>query len=125
MVGTVTWEDRGLYASFSGLVSAAEIQAFARKGQSDPRYCDLCYVLNDFTNCTGVSYSQAEIEEFAAIDGAAKMSNQRLMVLVVTVRDDVKAMVSKYKDTGLNAFDLKIFPSLLFARKYLETQRCA
>ena len=112
-------EDHDIYVEFTGLTSDSEIQEFARMGQSDTRYTDLHYVLNDFTGCSGVTFSEAVTLEFAAIDSAARISNPRLRMAVVTERDDVKALVSAYLNTQVSGFALKTFPSVALASVWL------
>lgn len=114
------WEKHGIYVSYSGQTSDEEVARFAQEGQSDERFTDLHYVLHDFLNCTGASFSTPRIEELSAIDSAAAVSNPRIKIAVVTDREDVLAMVRAYLDTGFPGFALRVFTALAPAREWSQ-----
>lgn len=115
------WEKGGIYVTYSGQISDAEVARFAEEGQADERFMDLRYVLHDFLKCTGATFSTQRTRELAAIDSAAAVSNPRIKIAVVTDREDVLAMVRAYLEGGFPGFELRVFASVPTARVWLQS----
>ena len=113
------WEKGGIYVAYSGQTSDEEVARFAEEGQADERFMDLRYVLHDFLNCTGATFSTPRMRELAAIDSAAAVSNPRIKIAVVADREDVLAMVLAYLGAGFPGFELRVFATLSAAREWL------
>lgn len=111
-----SWERSGVCLRFAGDITDVEIAMASRKGQGDPRFEDLRYVILDFRECDSVSHSVAQTEELAATDKAASMTNPRIKIAVVSKSVDVTEMVRCYLGTGLDPFPVRVFDGLEAAR---------
>lgn len=119
------WEKGGIYVVYSGQTSDQEVARLAREGQADERFMDIRYVLHDFLNCSGATFSTPRMRELSAIDAAAAASNPRIKIAVVTDREDVLEMVIAYLDAGFPGFELRLFATLPAARAWLQGNSAA
>jgi len=88
--------------------------------EKDFRFDTLRYVINDFSECLGVSASTAEIEEIAAIDYAAAASNPNIKLAIVATHPEVLAASASYINDPLSPFKPRIFYSMDDARSWLR-----
>lgn len=92
MAYEIVWEPpNGLVKRHSGRVTGREILEAVRDVEGDYRFDTLRYVINDFSGCTEVNVSPAEIEEIAAIDRAAAVSNTKISIAIVATYPEVVA----------------------------------
>jgi hypothetical protein len=87
--------------------------------EGDARFDDLRFVINDFLCITGVSSSLRDVEEVAAIDSIAAITNPRIKVAVVATSPMVIEMAESYIDSPLNQYPTKIFQTLADARQWI------
>ncbi len=114
------WEPpRGLVKHHFGHVPDAEVLEGNRIAEADARFDTLRYVINDFTDCDSLDTSRTDIETIAAIDGAASISNPRILVAIVATDPDVVAASKAYAESPLNAFATRLFPTMNQARAWL------
>ena len=70
------WEPKGLLRTYSGRISWAEVNESISEVHSAPRYEDLSYVINDFSECESVEISRDQIEDIAArVSGAQALQD--------------------------------------------------
>jgi hypothetical protein len=113
----LTWEaSGGLLRTYSGTVGWAEMNESIAKVHGDPRYEDLRYVINDFTQCDSLDITRDQLEDIAArVSGAEYSHKQRkilkhfrtaYVVTTPTVRDTVVAFFEAIiVDTPVNIFE--------------------
>jgi hypothetical protein len=114
------WEKHGVYIHYTGQTSDLEVAKVAETVEADHRFAHVRYVIHDFLECVSVTHSPQVIEEVAAIDGAASLTNPRTIIAVVHDREDVSAMVKAYLRAELSKFTLREFASLVLARRWLQ-----
>lgn len=108
-----TWHRQRIQVHYSGHISDQEIAVAVRQFQADERYDRVRHIIHDFTDCLGISFSEAFLAELAATDAAAALSKPKHLVLVVTTRDDVRAMIEAYLASDLIPRDkIRIFENL-------------
>ena len=87
MPNVSTWEEKGLYRVFSGKISGEEVLQSNLDTHGDPRFDDLRYVINDFTQVSDFEVTESDIEIIAVVDDVAVLSNPKIKIaLVVTLR---------------------------------------
>ena len=118
MQSEITWEPRGLLVTYQGKITCVELSAVVRRFQSDERYDTIRYILHDCTGCTGASYTQTCLEDLAATDGAAAISNPRVRVAVVATHPEMLAFTRQYLSVGLHRRELRVFSTLEQARDW-------
>jgi len=115
----VVWEGRGVYRRFFGSTSAAEIMRSVIEVESDDRFDNIRYVINDLQDCADIAVDLRAIEEVAAYDHAAALSNPRIRIAVVADRHEVRALVDGYLNAGLSTYPVRMFARLDEARLWL------
>ena len=96
----VTWEPRGVIKRFSALVTDNEMIQSVVDTEKDARFDELRYVINDFLGITGISMTKDSVEE-------------------ISVHPEIIALANAYANSLLNAYPIKIFPTLVEARSWL------
>ncbi|MBI5785336.1 MAG: hypothetical protein HZA64_07770 [Rhodocyclales bacterium] len=119
MTYEVAWEGRGAVKRFFGHVTEDDMLQSVLETESDRRFDDLRYVINDFTDITGSSVTLPTIEDIAIADIGASHSNPSIRIAVVTTDPDIEALVNHYANSPLNAYETRIFSSMEAARVWL------
>ena len=117
----VVWEQpAGVIKRHFGLVTGRDLLGAVRETEGDSRFDTLRYVINDFRDCTGLAVSPAEVQEIAALDGAAARTNPRIRIAVVTDLPEVMATAKAYADDPLTPFVTRVFASMEEARRWVR-----
>ena len=85
--------------------------------QGDPRFDDLIYAINDFTEATLPPLTEADAQTFAAFGIGASYTNPKIKIGVVTTDPLAKAMAFKY--AAVAPFDLKVFATRADAHHWM------
>jgi hypothetical protein len=116
----IEWDPpSGLIKRHFGHVTGSEVLEANRIAERDVRFDSLRYVVNDFSECTEVTVSPAEIEEIAAIDRAAAATNPNIRLAIVATHPDVVAASTAYANDPLTRFATRVFSSINAARSWL------
>lgn len=116
----ICWEaPDGVLKRYFGHVTDSEVLEGNQQVEADPRFDELRYVVNDFTDCTSLETSSPDVEAIAAIDGAAAVSNSRIRIAIVATHVDVLAVSRAYASSSRNPYDTRIFESVDEARAWL------
>ena len=117
------WEERGVYLRFYGDTTDQEVAGSSRKGQGDPRFEQIRYVILDFRDCSSVQLTKGVLEELAATDMAASRTNPNIKIAVIAKQPDALEMVSSYLSTGIEAYPLRVFQAQDQARAWAQEKR--
>ena len=117
---SLEWERIGVVKRYHGQVSAAELVEPVVATESDARFEQLRYVINDFLDVQGMSCTQDDIDLIAAHDMGAAVTNPNIRIAFVTCRPDLIALIQRYLKAANEVFPSGIFPSLAEARAWLE-----
>ena len=113
------WENRGVVKRYFGRVSAEELIAPVIATEADPRFDRLRYVINDFLDITSVTFTQIDVDEIAAYDMGAALTNPHIKVAVVVARADVIDLVSRYIKASGMAYPTRTFFTMEEARAWV------
>jgi hypothetical protein len=114
------WQGRGLHVRFEGEVQVRDILTMARTAQADERFDRLRYTVNDFSDCTLVDGDDDAMEEFAANDYAAGLTNPDIRIALVPDTPQVRHLMERYCSMGLVKWPVRVFPSAEAASGWLE-----
>lgn len=115
----LTWESRGAVKRFFGHVTGNDVLQSVINVESDERFDRLRYVINDFLEATGLTVSASELDEIAAIDGAAALVNRNIRIAIVTTNPEIISASDQYAKSPMNAYPTRIFPTVNEARTWL------
>ncbi|UCV27930.1 hypothetical protein [Ferribacterium limneticum] len=121
MAYTFTWETKGVYKYFSGVLTAAEYHRSQVELTGDARFDSTRYVINDFSAIERFVITPEEAEYMAAYSQGPHMANPTLRVCFITTAPSVLALISGSRDISI--FKLEAFPTLAAARESLSQGR--
>lgn len=113
------WEPRGVLKRFYGQVTDGDISGSVARVHGDRRFDTLRYVINDFRDGTGHEVPLHAVEEIAAIDDAAAISNPHIRVALVAATPDFIELANQYAGSTLKIYPTRVFSSLDEARSWL------
>ncbi len=114
------WEPRGVLKRFYGPVTDTDIAGSVARVHGDRRFDTLRYVINDFRDGTGHRVPLDAVEEIAAIDDVASISNPHIRVALVAATPDFIELAKQYAGATLKLYPTRIFSSLDEARNWLD-----
>ena len=112
------WEDHGLIERYFGTFTGTEMTRVNEIVASDSRFDSLRWVIADFTEATVEKDAVQYHEEAAAMSYAAALTNDRMIVAVVTP----DPLIASYaRDFGKYAlpFPFAVFSTLEEARQWI------
>ena len=119
MCHQIDWEQQRVSVVYSGHCTEAEVLDVVIKLQSDYRFDALRHALHDFRRCESMSASSEALEELAARNRGAAVSNSRLRIAVIADRPDVHAMLDRFASIGLSPYPLLSFADAESANGWL------
>jgi hypothetical protein len=119
MTYQLEWEPRGVIKRFFGHVTDYDMLQSVLDTESDRRFDDLRYVINDFAGITGSSVEVPTIDEIAIADKGASHSNPSIRIAVVTTSPEIRLLADCYARSPLNAYETRVFANSTEARSWL------
>jgi len=113
-----TWEQHGLLREFSGHVTSTEIEQAVLESHAAQVFDEYRYVINDFRAARSIELDKEVMDEVAAMDGAAYLSNPRVRVAVVEGPQAVMNAVAAYSASHLSPYPLQVFQDMEAARRW-------
>ena len=114
------WEAKGIYRKFTGIVSGQEVLLSNYAIQGDPRFDDIRYVINDFTEIVDFEVSTRDIDTIAAVDNAASISNPNIKVAIVATLEPLLLWAKRYcANMQGSPYECELFNSIDDAAKWV------
>lgn len=114
------WGHRSVLKRFFGQLTVAEFMRSVAQVQGDPRFDNLAYTLNDFTDATLPPLAEADVQTFAAFGLGASYTNPKIKIAVVTQHDTTRAMALRY--AAASRFELQVFATLAQALAWIPAK---
>lgn len=115
---SIEWEVTGVVKRYFGEVTAAEVFESVVVVESDARFDQLHYVINDFLDVQGMAVTEQDIEAIAVQDLGAALTNPNIKIAMVAHQSEVIAMVQRYRQAAGGVFPTKIFSTAAAARAW-------
>ena len=115
----IIWEPKGAIKRFFGDVTNIDLLESVEKIESDHRFDNLRYVINDFLACTTFSFDGSVVEDISVLDNGASVSNPDIKVAVVATAPDIVTATKQYAESPINAYETRIFSTLAESRLWL------
>ncbi|MFZ2365440.1 MAG: hypothetical protein WAW48_02630 [Azonexus sp.] len=123
MAYEIVWEPEGVVNQFSGAVPGWEFIESVKNVQSDFRFDEARYVINDFSAVTKHGLTEDVLTEYAALLFGAYASHPNCRVVFVTTDTALAAQVINIPAVvGLASYQTEIRPTLAEARDWLDAQ---
>lgn len=113
-----TWEQHGLLREFAGHVTSAEIARAVIESHEASAFDEYRYVINDFRAACSIKLDAEVMDEVAAMDRAAYLTNPRVRVAVVQGPQTVMDTVAAYSASHLSPYPLQVFQDMESARRW-------
>lgn len=118
----VIWNDREVVKRHWGKAFTSEILRTSQIVQGDARFDQLRHIINDFVDCDDIVHDVLhDLEEFAARDAAAALSNRHIRVAIVGTLPRLPADADRYKNAGFSPYPIGYFTTMEDARKWLRS----
>ena len=118
---TNNWEEKGLYRKFTGTISGIEILEANLKLHLDPRFNNIEYVLNDFTEVSDLRVETKHTSAYAASDKVISDRMIGLKIALVVVTELQINLANAYRDQMKDSnFKCEVFTSLDDAYKWVR-----
>lgn len=121
---TTTWHDRGIEWTFSGDVTAAEIERANDEFFRDTRSDTARFQIIDARGVKSVEWQERDIKATAAYDIGAEVTLKNVRVAYVTSDDHIRSLMEKYVDISRRmntSWRFKGFDHLDAAREWVRT----
>ena len=115
----VVWKHRGVIKRFFDCVTDHDMLQSVLDTESDRRFDDLRYVINDFSAITGCSVRIPTVEDISVADVGAARTNPSIRIAVVTTTPEIRMLAERYASSPLNVYETRIFASSAEARSWL------
>jgi hypothetical protein len=115
------WEPRGVVKRFSGHVTGGDLLAPVIGIESDVRFEQLRYVINDLLDVQSFVVTRADVEDIAAQDIGAAATNSKIKVAIVAVGPEVIDLVEQYVKAADGAYPTATFSTMEEAREWAST----
>ncbi len=117
------WEDHGIYAVFSGVVTAQDIYEANRETIEDPRSASCRYQLVNALDAVEIQMDDLVMVDIAADDAAFSRTYKGLKVAMIVDNPEFRKMAEKYIDLSwkLNSsWHFRIYQTEEEAREWLQ-----
>ncbi|HEX5784953.1 MAG TPA: hypothetical protein VFY35_09525 [Burkholderiaceae bacterium] len=111
------WQRHFLYKRFVGHVTAQELIRSVELTHNDPRYDDLSYSVNDFSDAELGQLSDEQLMLVAAATIGAGYSNRKLRIVLIL--SDPRALRLAGQFAALSPFETHVFPDRAQANAWL------
>lgn len=117
----ITWKPEGVIWTFHGTLTGQETLQASSAIYGDPRFDNLRYGIVDISAVVEFKLLSEDLEAAAAMDEAATLTNPRLVVAVVAVRDEAVTVAEIYQSAmAETSWKVEIFPSMQEAEDWVH-----
>lgn len=123
MAHTNIWKSDGLYRIFTGEVSGDEILISNLELQSDIRFKDIEYVINDFSEITGHSIGVTHTEAYALVDQVISRTKHTLKIALVVPQPSFLDLAKNYCEFMRDqTFECNILQTVAEAQSWIHSK---
>lgn len=123
MACEMVWEPDGVVKRFSGPVTSDEFVWSVKQSQSDSRFDETRYIINDFSQVTSNSISDRCLTEVAALNYGAYASNPNSRIVFVTLDEGFSERIRRtLMSPDMASYAVEICPTIEEARDWLDAQ---
>lgn len=120
---SLVWEPDGVLVEFSGPLTARELIHSTRQLQSDPRFDEVNYVINDLSVVTGHQLSDEALRELSALNYGAFASHPNCRIVYVTTDEALAGHLDAIlMAPEMVSYEIRSQPTVSAARDWLDSQ---
>ena len=123
MSHTNTWETKGLYRKFTGVITAGEILESNFKIHVHPDFQKIKYIINDFIEISEHSIDKPHMKAYALTDDVISETKGHLKIAIVVNQDGLLDLANNYlQQMKDKMFECEIFQTVDDARSWVSKQ---
>jgi hypothetical protein len=116
---TITWEPRGVYKQFNGVVTGAELLQSVNEIASDQRFSSLQYEVSDYLPAERTEFSQDALNEVRAIRIGSFMNNPHIKVAIITRDEEIQQRMASTIAARLTMHETRVYEAVADANGWL------
>ena len=121
MAHSLIWETDGLYRKFTGDIDTFEVLNSNFELHEHPRFKDIKYIINDFTEVASISIESSHTEIFAKTDEIIANTKGKLKIALFITQEAHLPLAKSYREEMKgNRFECEIFASIKEAREWVS-----
>ncbi len=119
----IVWEPDGVRVDFSGEARSRELIESTERMESDPRFDEMRYVINDLSSVSGNDFSEESLTQLAVINFGAHASHPNCRMAYVTTNPELTELIKKtLMAEDMKSYTVEVLPSVEAARDWLDSQ---
>lgn len=116
---SLTWEDRGVYKKFTGVVTSAELVQSVNDVAYDMRFGKALYEVSDYLSADSTAFSQDALNEVRAVRIGSFQRNPKIKVAIVTLDIEIQQRIFSTIAGRMTLHQTKVFSSLSEANAWV------
>ena len=127
MAHQTNWEQEGLCRIYTGKISGDEVFNSNLAIQGDPRFVDIKYVINDFTEINEFIVGKIDIlniaamDNFSAIDNIVCKGNTTLKIAIIAIFEPLLEWINLYIESMQGSlYQCKLFENIDDAHEWVK-----
>lgn len=122
MAHTLTWQSNGLFRKFTAQISPEEILKSNLDLHVHPRFEEIKYIINDFTEVTELVINTDHTKIYASIDDVISDTKGKFKIAIVAKLNAHVKLANSYREQMKNKFfECEIFKALKEAQIWAES----
>lgn len=119
----IVWEPDGVRVDFSEAVKGRELIESTERMESDPRFDEMRYVINDLSAISSHDFSEENLTQLAVINFGAHASHPNCRMVYVTTSPELAELIKQtLMAEDMKSYIIEVFPTVDAARDWLDSQ---
>ena len=123
MTFNITWDKKGVYVKFRGVVTAQDLIDANNYVLSNANFESINYQIFDFLQIDDFKITSHDITIIATMDKSQTESKEVMKIAILTVNNYVKEITSEYDQFMIGSdWETKIFETAEAAKEWVNTK---
>jgi hypothetical protein len=109
---SLSWEPKGVYKKFTGVVTGAELVDSVKEVAEDVRFAVARYEVSDYLSAERTDFSQDALNEVRAVRIGSISRNPAIRVAIVTLDTEIQQRIYSTIAARLTLHQTKVFTAL-------------
>jgi hypothetical protein len=118
MSHSITWEKRGPFVRYSGLVDFADFMGAITSVHNNPEYASIRYVIHDMSGPVEFDFSAVDMTTIASLELGARYTNPDVRAAVASRNESMGAFIAQF--SAMTQIQIGFFPTVEEARAWAD-----
>jgi len=120
MAAKITWEKRGPYIEYSGLVTFADFLSAVMEIHANQNYSSIKYVIHDMSTVEELDFTEVDMTRLIVHELGARFTNPTVKGVVISNDPTMAALTTQFK--SVTDLDIRLFKELAQARDWIAKE---